>query len=36
MLTWGLPSGFTVTRCASAGDSNKALALSGSEGMDRR
>jgi hypothetical protein len=36
MLTWGLPSGFNVTRCAKAADSSKALALSGSELMDRR
>jgi hypothetical protein len=34
MLTWGLPSGFKVTRCAKAGDSSKALALSGSDVMN--
>ena len=33
MLTWGLPSGFKVTRCAKAGDSSTALALSGSDVM---
>jgi len=35
MLTCGLPSGFKVTRWASAGDSSTALALAGSEVMDR-
>ena len=33
MLTCGLPSGFKVTRCARAGDSSTALALSGSDVM---
>ena len=35
-LTWGLPSGFKVTRCARAGDSSTARALSGSGVMRRR
>ena len=35
-LTWGLPSGFKVTRCARAADSKTARALSGSEVMTRR
>ena len=35
-LTWGLPSGFKVTRCARAGDSSTARALSGSDVMKRR
>ena len=33
MVTWGLPSGFRVTRCARAADSRTALALSGSDLM---
>jgi len=33
MVTWGLPSGFRVTRCARAADSSTALALSGSDLM---
>jgi hypothetical protein len=36
MLTWGLPSGFKVTRCARAGDSRMALALAGSDVMQAR
>ena len=35
-LAWGLPSGFKVTRCARAGDSSTARALSGSDIMRRR